>query len=147
MIGINSYLSSLKSNVKSVQRGIYSGAGGTITIAAVNASKSIIFSKSKSSAGYVAATGTASGSLNYGTFGGSQYTVYPTGGYNYGGPQPAGTAGNSSTTVGYVNAPSVSTSLSGGSTSLTTKQYSAVLTNSTTITCDGPVEWQVIEYT
>jgi hypothetical protein len=42
--------------------------------------------------------------------------------------------------------PSLSGTISGGTTNLTTKQYSAVLTSATTLTCDGPVEWQVVEY-
>ena len=33
-----------------------------------------------------------------------------------------------------------------GSTDLTTKQYSAKLISATQLQCDGPVEWQVIEY-
>lgn len=37
-------------------------------------------------------------------------------------------------------------SITGGSTSLTAKQYSAYIVNATTIYADGPVEWQVIEY-
>lgn len=131
MIGINSYLSSLKSNVKSVQRGTYVGAGGTITITAVNVNKSIILSKSKSSSGYVAATGSITG------------TLYPDSQSNYVSAPSGGSAGgNASSFPSY----SGTRTISGGSTSLTTKQFSAVLTNSTTITCDGPVEWQVIEY-
>ena len=43
--------------VKSVQAGVYSGAGGTITISAVVVAKSVISTVSKSSAGTVASTG------------------------------------------------------------------------------------------
>ena len=39
---------------------------------------------------------------------------------------------------------SISGTLSGGTTALTTKQYSGVLANATTLTFDGPCEWQVV---
>ena len=118
--------------IKSIQSGVYSGSGGTITITAVDTSKSVISTVSKSSAGTVAATGTTSGTLNPNTGIISPGAYYSTSN-NY---QKA------TYTVYY----SGNRSISGGTTSLTTKQYSAVLTNSTTITADGPCEWQVIEY-
>ena len=118
--------------IKSIQSGVYSGSGGTITITAVDTAKSVISTVSKSSAGTVAATGTSSGTLSPSTH------ITTAGGYyssNF-------DYQKSNWTVNY----SGNRSLSGGTTSLTTKQYSAVITNSTTITADGPCEWQVIEY-
>ena len=41
---------------------------------------------------------------------------------------------------------SMSGSLSGGYTDLTTNQYSAKLISATQLQTDGAVEWQVIEY-
>lgn len=124
-------IGSISTTVKSVQRGVYSGAGGTVTITAVDTTKTIIMSKSKSSAGYVAATGSITGTLNPDSYSN-----------NISAPGSSGNVGNTSTFPSY----SGTRTLSGGSTSLTAKQFSAVLTNATTITCDGPVEWQVVEY-
>lgn len=111
---------SLKSPIKSIQRGVTAGAG-SVTINPVDVNKTVVLSKSKGSAGYVAARGdfivdgyyrsTVAGSLDSDVSKGFR--------------------------LGY---------LTGGSTDLTTKEYSAKLVNSTTLSCDGPVEWQVIEY-
>jgi len=116
--------------VKSVQSGVYTGAGGTITISSVTVSKSVISTVSKSSAGTVAATGNITGTLS--PSGGTARNSYW---YN-------SLEGN----VGTVPTYSGTRALSAGTTSLITKQYSAVITNATTITADGPCEWQVIEY-
>ena len=128
-----------KATVKSVQRGVYAGAGGTVTISAVDTTKAVVMSMSKSSSGYVAATGNAAGSLNYGSYAG--WTIYAAAMSASGGQ-----CSSSNVTHYLCNTVPLSSSLSGGSTCLTAKQFSAVLTNATTITCDGPVEWQVIEY-
>lgn len=105
-----------------VQSGVSVGAG-TATITAVNPAKSFILSQSKGSAGTVAATGTLS------AFNQDLNTANVVGG---------GTSIN--------NVSAVTPSISGGTTNLTVKQYSAVLTNSTTVTFDGPCEWQVISF-
>lgn len=116
------------SSIKSIQRGTYAGAGGTVTINAVVIAKSLVLSKSKGSAGYVAVRADVTGTLSpsgitgmTGSNGGDPSTTYN--------PTYSGTR-----------------SLSGGTTALTAKVYSAVLTDTTTLTCDGPVEWQVVEY-
>ena len=121
--------------VKSIQRGVYTGGGGTITISSVDTSKSVISTISKSSAGTVAATGNITGTLS------------PSGG------TPVKPAWNGYEISQYVQMYQASyasytgtRALSSGTTSLTTKQYSAVITNATTITADGPCEWQVVEY-
>lgn len=115
--------------VKSVQRGTTTGAT-TVTIAAVDMAKSIVISRSKGSAGYVAARGSISGSLS--------------GDASYG----SKTTGNLTTGSGSSISVSLSgtRTLSGGTTDLTVKEYSAQLTSDTTIKTDGPVEWQVVEY-
>ncbi len=119
--------------IKSIQRGVYTGGGGTITISSVDITKSVISTVSKSSAGTVAATGNITGTLSDSggtpiksgaTFGSTSSTYY---GASF--PHYSGTR-----------------ALSAGTTSLITKQYSAVITNATTITADGPCEWQVVEY-
>lgn len=115
--------------VKSVQRGTTTGAT-TVTIAAVDMAKSIVISRSKGSAGYVAARGSISGSLS--------------------GDASYGSKTNGNLTTGSGSSISVSLSgtrtLSGGTTDLTVKEYSAQLISDTTIKTDGPVEWQVVEY-
>jgi hypothetical protein len=109
-------------------------------------SKAVVYSISKGSAGTVGVSGTVN--INAATV---SLTTTPiiTESINYGEEYIAisksfsenGVAWSSSGTVAAHNG-----TLSGGSTNLTTKQYSAVLTSATTLTCDGPVEWQVVEY-
>lgn len=119
--------------VKSVQRGTTTGAQ-TVTINAVNMEKSFVISTSKGSAGYVAARGDITGKLD-GEAVFSNVSVYEIG-----------------QTDKYANKTYVDITLSGtrklsgGSTDLTTKQYSAQLISSTQLQCDGAVEWQVIEF-
>jgi hypothetical protein len=123
-----------KSAIKSVQSGTTAGAGN-ITINAVNTSKTVVLSKSKGSAGTVAATGSVTVGYwtnYYSVTYGQGYTDYPV-------------SGSGSTSYRYIG-PTLTGSISGGSTDLTTKQYSAKLTASNNIYCDGPVEWQVIEF-
>lgn len=110
--------------VVNVQRGVTSGPGN-ITISAVDMNKTVVFSKSKGSAGYVAARGDIAGSV---------INAY--------------WSSNKGSTPRNDNRRDVSLSatISGGTTDLTVKEYSARLINPTTIACDGPVEWQVVEY-
>lgn len=114
----------VNSPIKNIQRGT-TAASGTVTITAVNMAKATIKSNSKGSAGTVAATGNIS--------------LTPSGGNT----ASSGGGGAVDSTGSF---PSYNGSISGGTTNLTAKVYSAVLTNSTTITCDGPVEWEVKEY-
>lgn len=104
-----------------VQRGITSGAS-TVVINKVDMDKTIVLSVSKGSAGYVAARGDITGKINvdYGNNGGA--------------------------IAGSYKSLSMNASLGGGTTDLTVKEYSARLTSPTTLVCDGPVEWQVIEF-
>ena len=114
------------SPIKSIQRGITAGAGN-VTISAVDPNKTVVFSKSKGSDGYVAARG--------------NITLTPSS------DRPASYHGDEYPWCGYTNCyPNYSGSISGGTTDLTVKEYSAKLINATTISCDGPVEWQVVEY-
>jgi hypothetical protein len=118
------------SGIRSIQRGVYSGAGADVEIAAVVMAKTIVLSESKASAGYVAVSGEVTGTLS------------PTGGANNyavpGGVQVPG--------LGSFPTYSGTRTIAGGTTSITAKVYSALLKDTTHITCDGPVNWQVIEY-
>lgn len=107
--------------MSSVQKGVKASAGSA-TITAVDITKAFIISTSKGSAGTAAVNSTISGSIR--TYSKS---------YAF-----------SNTGCSYTQNPPITGALSGGTTDLTTKQYSAVLTNATTVTCDGPCEWQVI---
>lgn len=112
--------------VVKVQRGVTAGSGN-ITISAVDMNKTVVFSKSKGSAGYVAARGDIAGNVTDTHWGrSSAYESLPR---------------NDN-----LNDSSLSATISGGATNLTVKEYSARLTSATTIACDGPVEWQVVEY-
>jgi len=148
-----SSLSSGGGGVESVQRGVQASAG-TVTISSVDTAKSIVLSVSKGSDGFVAARGTLdSGSISGSTSGTLSATSTTADGSGATFRTPF-TPDFDSCTALFPNysgtrtltATAASRTLSSGTTDLTTKQYSAVLTNSTTLTCDGPVEWQVIEY-
>ena len=112
-------------SVKSVQRGVTTNAT-TVTITAVDMDKTVVLSISKGSAGYVAARGNISL-------------------YNYGGTDSSRAPTRSEYEHDWA-LPDYNGSISGGSTDLTTKQYSAKLISATQLRTDGPVEWQVIEY-
>ena len=111
-----------------VQRGITSGAS-TVVINKVDMDKTIVLSVSKGSSGYVAARGNVSLTPNPKYYGGIGIrAAYPSG------------------DTDYSNFFTYSGSITGGTTDLTVKEYSARLTSPTTLVCDGPVEWQVIEF-
>lgn len=124
--------------VKSIQKGKTTSAQ-TVTINRVNIEKSIVLSVSKGSTGYVAARGTISGAdLNI-----------PSKTYGEGKEALMDYAGESayySSTFPKLSGTISSTTLSGGTTDLTVKQYSATLTSPTTLDTDGACEWQVIEF-
>lgn len=132
--------------VKKVQRGSTTAAG-TVTIEAVDMSKAVVYSISKGSAGTVGVSGNIN--MNAASLTATNKPAF----YKYSTENSfvatykvptTGTQTNNSSITGTVAAHSGT--ISGGTTNLTTKQYSAVLTSTTTLTCDGPVEWQVVEY-
>ena len=155
----------LSSAIKSIQRGSAASAGN-ITISAVVVAKTICNSFSTGSAGSVAATGTinaANGTTsgastnNFGSAGGgatppgqsytvqtgfrviNRYQTTPNFGFGLTGLIAAFN----------INAQNVglnATSLTGGSTSLTSAVYGIHLVDSTTITATGPCRYEVIEY-
>jgi|GEM_PF-6642985 len=122
------YKAVMRGAVKRIQSGI-TAAAGNVTINAVDTTKTMVLSASKGSAGYVAARGTITGTINP-----VMYTSVGETGTSY--------AISGGTTNGTIT----NGSISEGTTDLTVKIYSARLVNSTTIYCDGPVEWQVIEF-
>lgn len=123
-----------------VQRGITSGAS-TVAINEVDMDKTIVLSVSKGSAGYVAARGQSELRVNK--------DVYDSGSSDHEytqGTKAVYSNGNTVTST-RINATENQTfSLSGGTTDLTVKEYSARLISPTELECDGPVEWQVIEF-
>lgn len=155
------------SPIKSIQRGVASSAGD-ITISAVDTSKTMVRSFSTGSAGSVAArgtvasasfsgnTGTASTSLTlYGSTFNPYYGYGPTVAIGLSGPAPQqgllARTDVSSYVTGNINARSLSgnvgsSSISGGTTDLTSKEFGVYLTNSTTLTATGACRWEVIEF-
>lgn len=124
-MGIKVY-PTVSSAIKSIQRGSTTSSG-TITISAVDTTKSFVNSFSNGSAGTVATNSSESGTLN------------PSGGNVGTGGNGAGGGGSFPNFIG-------TRSLSGGSTSLTSASYGVTLTNSTTLTATGACRWEVIEY-
>lgn len=121
--------------IKKIQRGTATTAG-TITIEEVVMEKTMVLSVSKGSAGTVAARGTLNiASVTYS--GSITLKENSTSRFNTGSGSKLTTSGTISANTG---------TLSGGTTDLIVAEYSAVLTSSTTLECDGACEWQVIEF-
>ena len=129
---------SVSSPVKSVQRGSAGGAG-TVTITAVDISKSFVNIFGTTSSGTVAAAGTiaattgtaASRTINF---------PGPYGTFNVSGPYPrTGTlqAGNFNV---------ASTTLSGGSNNLVAAVVQGYLSGSTSLVVSGACRWEVVEF-
>jgi len=120
--------------IKSVQRGVTTGAA-TVAISPVNMSKAFVISVSKGSSGFVAARGSiAQQNINVSGQAFAQFSSEWPGGRD------------ATTALRTFNGTASATSISGGTTDLTVREFSARLTSSTQLTCDGPVEWQVVEY-
>lgn len=158
--------SGLSTVIRSVQRGVAASAGN-ITISSVTVAKTIVNSFSTASAGSVAATGsinaangTASAFSSSATSGGifirgasSPTSTAAGGNYSYfprygqsAGPYPGVSFNQSAMNMNAQNVALNATSLTGGSTSLTTAVYGAYLVDATTITVTGPCRYEVIEY-
>lgn len=145
------------SPVKSVQRGT-AAAAGTVTISAVNTSKSFVRSFSNGSTGSVAVSGTvssvtASAAANTATIAAHTGTLYAgtSTSNNFASPISDYTPRNwpiSATTASIpsFNVTIPSATISGGSTSLTSAEYGAYLTGSTSLVVTGPCYWEVVEF-
>jgi hypothetical protein len=167
-MGISNLVTTAAGAVKSTQRG-QAVASGTVTISAVDTSKTIVQSLPNGSAGTAAISGTVSAATLNGTVGivnfnsggamnfsksggnltgmsnGSFGQLTPTGAPpNYSGSYSrAITAGTGSLSGSNRDTANIS---GGTTTNFFTADYGAVLTNSTTITISGPCFWQVVEY-
>jgi hypothetical protein len=150
---------SVSSPIKSVQRGTAASAG-TVTITAVDISKSFVNSFSTSSTGTVAASGNIN-AANGSTSAPSGTLASGSGSVTMGLSNATGTLGGSTRYAGYtpsmnlaarnisMNAANIALnaqSISGGSTNLVSAVYGAYLTNSTTLTVTGPCRYEVVEY-
>ena len=114
-MAINVFPASSGGGVKSVQRGVASSAG-TITITAVDTTKTYVNSYGTAAAGSVGSTSSASGSINM-----ASNQLAQGGNYNGGG------------------------SWTGGTTTLSAQNYGVSLTNSTTLTATGACRYEVVE--
>lgn len=167
-MGISNLVTTAAGAVKSTQRG-QAVAAGTVTITAVDVTKTIVQSLPNGSAGTAAISGTvgsatlngsitpgnfnANGAMNFSKSGGN-LTGMSNGSFSQLTPTgaPPSYSGSFNRAVS-ANTGSLSSSnrgtanISGGSTTnFYTADYGAVLTNSTTITISGPCFWQVVEY-
>jgi hypothetical protein len=115
------------STVKNVQRGEATVAGN-ITITAVDTAKTRVHSFSTAATGTISIAGATVAAADITSSG---YTA------NY------GTSGGTSTSLSQSLAAS---SLSGGTTDLSTAHYGVYLVDSTTIYATGPCRWEVVEY-
>lgn len=127
-MGIASLPAAASGVVKSIQRG-EATTSGTITISAVDTTKTFVRSLSNAAAGTAASDSSETGTLN------------PSGGNIL---QLAG--GNRFTRSGSQASYLGTRSFSGGTTTLASKEFGVVLTNSTTLTANGACYWEVVEY-
>ena len=127
---------SVSSPVKSVQRGNAVGAG-TVTITAVDITKSMVNSFSQGAAGTVASNSTSSASTTFSASGGST----PSYSYGYTGHGGTQIGGSHPSYVG-----SVAVTLTGGTMDATVKVMGAYLTGSTTLVVTGACRWEVVEF-
>jgi hypothetical protein len=149
--------------IKSVQRGLASGAGN-VTITAVDISKSFVTVFGTTSSGTVAATGAlsgatgtasaGSGNLASGSISGSTIGVQNTGGGTagmgrdiYGAPLfGTMTAGARNFNTNATNISLNATNISGGSNNLVSAVVQGFLANSTTLTVSGACRYEVVEF-
>lgn len=119
------------SPIKSIQRGQATTAGN-ITVSSFDVSKSFVRSFSNGAAGSASISGGTSGTLS------------PSGGGT-----PLAQSGNVGQFVGnnYSGLSFTgSRSISGGTTTITSKEQGVYIVNSTTLTATGPCYWELVEY-
>jgi hypothetical protein len=143
-MAINTY-PAIASPVKSVQRGSAAGAG-TVTITAIDISKSFVNVFGTASSGTVAASGAISAANgNTGSMSGNITHIYGGGYGNW--RNGSVSAGNGPTFSS--NAMSLAlnaTNLSGGSTNLVAAVVQGYLSNSTSLVVSGACRWEVVEF-
>ena len=126
-MGVTVYPASTGGGIKSVQRGL-AGAAGTVTITAVNLSKSFVTVFGTTSSGTVAGSGnvsSGSGTTNTRTAGGDT----------------TGATETFNTTLNYG-----STTISGGTNTLVSAVIQGYLSNSTSLVVSGACRWEVVEF-
>lgn len=126
-MGVTIFPAASAAPVKSIQRGSAASAG-TITISAIDTTKSFVRSYSTGSAGSVGITGTNAGTLS------------PSGGQN------SQQAGGGAMTPGSFPTYAGTRTITAGATALVSAEYGIYITNSTTITATGACNWEVVEY-
>ena len=121
--------------IKLVQRG-QAVSAGSITITAVDTTKTFVRSFSEGAAGTVASNSAATGTLS------------PSGGDTAGGGINNAQGGYSSRVNSGGSYPTYtgSRTLSGGTMDATTKQMGVYLSNSTTLVATGACRWEVVEF-
>jgi hypothetical protein len=127
--------------VKSIQRGIYSGSGGNVTIGEVDVNKAFTISESKGSAGSVKVSGTMTTPALTASQGSSLLNI----GSGTGSAPMSGSVGGYTITNGNISIPSQTGTFNTADTDLTVKEYGARLVSGTQLYCDGPCNWQIIE--
>jgi hypothetical protein len=127
-MGIATFPTAAGGGIKLVQRG-QAVSAGSITITAVDTTKTFVRSFSEGAAGTVATNSASNGTLS------------PSGGQQVG--DYAGVvAGEKGTAPSYVG----TRTLSGGTMDATTKQMGVYLSNSTTLVATGACRWEVVEF-
>lgn len=171
-MGIQAFPATTGGGIKSVQRGS-AGAAGTVTIIAVDVTKSFVNIFGTASSGAPALSGTVSGpSANVGAANGtasaqsgSNASATMTTGNNnpqlgniYSGGTPASATGGwrlngynfnlnaQNIAVNAVNAAFNASSISAGSTNLITAVVQGYLSSSTSLVVSGPCRWEVVEF-
>jgi len=132
-MGIATFPAAAGGGIKLVQRG-QAVSSGSITITAVDTTKTFVRSFSEGAAGTVASNSSATGTLTAtgGSIAGAGYVnLNDNGGQMTGGSFPtyAGTR-----------------TLSGGTMDATTKQMGVYLSNTTTLVATGACRWEVVEF-
>jgi hypothetical protein len=120
-MGLSTYPAPSGGGIKSVQRGS-AGSAGTVTITAVDTSKSFVTIFGTASSGSVAAAGNFSGNVN---------TL----------PRGSGQA-----FTGANNTSSINANFTAGTTNLVSAVVQGHLTGSTSLVVSGACRWEVVEF-
>jgi hypothetical protein len=138
-MAINTY-PAIASPVKSVQRGSAAGAG-TVTITAIDITKSFVNVFGTASSGTVAATGALSADNGVLAAGSGNLDKGFTGGGGL-----WNNAGNQPLNLGARNYAGNIQNLSGGSNNLVAAVVQGYLSNSTSLVVSGACRWEVVEF-
>jgi len=130
--------------IKTVQRGSAAGAG-TVTITAVDITKSFVTVFGTASSGTVAASGAVASKTGNVASGSGSLTLRPYGGFvNHGSGGPAQNVGTLSTSSQALNFNAAN--LSGGSNNLVAAVVQGYLSDSTSLVVSGACRFEVVEF-